>query len=139
MRRGLCRVIGWPVDNWELPGKRAGRRESSGGEAYREMLFEKGLEREGDTDPAKRRKRHGLKLEAVRKVVSSGGELPESALVAHRVRWFSEGVALGSEKFLRRTLGDHFDAGAFKPMPVSSGGKAAEWYSLSRLRSRGIG
>ena len=139
MRRGLCRVIGWPIDNWELPGRRAGKRESSGGETYREMLFEKGLEREGDKAPARRRKRHGLKLEAVRKVVKSGGQLPESELVAHRVRWFSEGVALGSENFLRRTLGNRFDTEAFKPMPVSSGGKVAEWYSLSRLRGTGIG
>ncbi len=139
MRRGLCRVIGWPIDNWELPGRRQGKRESSGGEAYREMLFEKGFEREGDNVPGKRRKRYGLRVEAVRKVVRSGGQLPESELVSHRVRWFSEGVALGSEDFLRRTLGSSFDAGAFKPVPVSTGESVPEWYSLSRLRGAGIG
>ena len=103
------------------------------------MLYEKGLEREGDTAPAKRRKRHGLKVEAVRKVIESGGQLAESELTAHRVRWFSEGVALGSEDFLRRALGASFEPDAFKPVPVARGENSPEWYSLSRLRGAGIG
>ncbi len=139
MRRGLCRVTGWPIDSWEITGKRVGKRQQTGAEAYREMLFEKGLEREGDTSPEKRRKRHGLKVEAVRNVIESGGQLAEAELVMHRVRWFSEGVALGSEGFLRRTLGSSFDAQAFKSMPVSTSGSSSAWYSLSRLRGAGIG
>ena len=139
MRRGLCRVTGWPIDNWDTAGKRAGKRQQTGAEAYREMLYEKGLEREGDAAPTKLRQRQGLKIKAVRKVVESGGQLAESDLVAHRVRWFSEGVALGSENFLRKTLGSSFDASAFKPVPVERGKNTPEWYSLSRLRGAGIG
>ncbi|MDB4673636.1 transposase [Verrucomicrobiales bacterium] len=137
MRRGLCRAVGWPIDNWETPGKRAGRREKSGAEFYRETLYEAGMEREADARRLK--KRQGLKLEAVRKVIASGGELTTGQLLQHRVRWFSEGVALGSEDFLRRTLGSEFGVDSFKPMPVANGENAPAWYSLSRLRKTGMG
>ena len=137
MRRGLCRAVGWPIDNWELPGKRAGRREQSAAEVYREVLFEAGMEREGDQQ--RRKKRQGIRLEAAKKVIESGGELTTGELLTHRVRWFSEGLALGSEDYLRETLGSEFNPDAFRALPVSSGADAPPWYSLSRLRGKGLG
>ena len=137
MRRGLCRVVGWPIDNWELPGKRAGRKEKAGGEVYREILFEGGMEREADA--RRRKKRQGLKLAAVREVIASGGELTTGELLVHRVRWFSEGLALGNEKFVNGALAGSANRGSPKVLPVGTGGTDGDWYSLSRLRSRGVG
>lgn len=137
MRRGLCRVVNWPIDNWESPGKRAGRTEQSGSEIYREILFEAGRERDGDRTRQKQRK--AMKPEAVREVIASGGELTTGELLMHRVRWFSEGLALGSAEYLQDVLGDQFRASDFKELPVAAGGVADPWHSLSRLRRHGIG
>ena len=136
MGQGLCRTIGWPIDHW----KESDKGRESGAEAYRTMLYEKGLEREGDKAPTRRgRKRHAIKLKAVREVIEKGGQLGEAELAKHRVRWFSEGIALGSEAFLRRTLGYSFQPDAFKELPVSLDSESSLWYTLSRLRSAGIG
>ena len=137
MRRGLCRAVNWPIDNWEIPGKRAGRREKSGSAIYREVLFEAGLEREGDAE--RRKKRQGIRLKAVREVIEKGGELTTGELLIHRVRWFSEGLALGNAEFVGRALENPNDTVKLKELPVANTGAAEPWYSLSRLRSAGIG
>ena len=137
MRRGLCRAIGWPIDNWETPGKRAGRREKSGSEFYRETLYEAGMEREADA--RRRKKRRGLKLAAVREVIASGGELTTGQLLQHRVRWFSEGLALGSEKFVSRVTNTRVGEGKAKALPLRCESSSGEWYSLSRFRGAGVG
>ncbi|MDB4673515.1 transposase, partial [Verrucomicrobiales bacterium] len=137
MRRGLCRAVGWPIDNWETPGKRAGRREKSGSEFYRETLYEAGMEREADA--RRRKRRRGLRLEAVREVIASGGELTTGQLLQHRVRWFSEGLALGSEKFVSRVTNSPIGEGKAKALPLRCEGSSGEWFSLSRFRGAGVG
>ena len=138
MRRGLCRAIGWPLGNW---AKRGGRK-SSGAEAYRCLLYEDGLEQLADTGGKTIVKRRGISAEAAREVIDAGGKLGHFDLVPCRVRWFSEGAALGSEKFLNRVLESTRGELKLRVLPIvgrkgKTGG--AGWFSLCRLRRTGVG
>ena len=137
IRRGLCRAIGWPMSGWSKRGK----RKHSGAEAYRCLLYGDGIERLAEEGG----KRHGLSAEAAREVIDAGGQLGHFDLVRCRVRWFTEGGALGSERFLRRVLGAAAGGMKLRTLPVG-GAKAPKrakgtpgWFCLSRLRKSGIG
>ena len=135
VRRGLCRAIGWPIDHWE----RSDKGRESGAEIYRSLLFEGAMEHENDQHPDRKRKRQGIRIEDVRKVIENGGKLDHEQLVRYRVRWFSDGLALGSEEYLRKTLGNTISSDALKELPVTPDSDAEPWYSLSRLRGTGVG
>jgi REP element-mobilizing transposase RayT len=138
MRRGLCRAIGWPLGNWT---KRGGRK-SSGAEAYRCLLYEDGVEQRADAGGRTLVRRRGLSAEAARKVIGAGGKLGHFDLVRCRVRWFTEGAALGSESFLRRALQEAGDDLKLCPLPIvgKEGAKTGTgWFSLCRLRRAGVG
>ena len=136
LRRGLCRAIGWPIDHWELSN--AGRM--SGAEVYREKLFEAGMDNERRTQTRhKSRKRRGIALEKTRKVIEEGGKLTTGELLSHRVRWLSEGVALGSEEFVGRALGDPGKAGRLRELPLNQTGDDEAWYCMSRWLRQGVG
>jgi putative transposase len=141
MRRGLCRAIGWPQAGWS----RRGKRTHSGAEAYRCLLYEDGIERLAEIGGKEVTKRRGLSAEAAREVIDAGGKLGHFDLVRCRVRWFTEGGALGSESFLRRVLGTGADRIKLRTLPVG-GAKASRsakgapgWFSLSRLKKFGVG
>ena len=51
-------------------------------------------------DESGRTKRKGLDQEAVRKVKEGGGKLSRAELLRCRVRYFSDGVAIGSRGFI---------------------------------------
>jgi putative transposase len=142
MRRGLCRAIGWPLGGW---AKRGGRK-SSGAEAYRCLLYADGVEQLAEAGGKTLVRRRGISAEAAREVIAAGGKLRHFDLVRCRVRWFTEGAALGSESFLRRVLREV--DGGLKPRSLPIGGKGGEgaggesgsgWFSLSRLRRAGLG
>ena len=139
MRRGLCRAIGWPLGSWT----KRGRRKSSGAEAYRCLLYGEGVEQLADAAGGKTVvKRRGLSVETAREVIEAGGKLGHYDLVRCRVRWFTEGAALGSEGFLRRVLGEIGGERNLRRMPVFErmGKKGVSgWFSLCRLRGRGVG
>jgi putative transposase len=132
-RRGLCKVMGAPLDTWEE--KRGGLTPA---EAYRCWLFGEGLEttREGKSlqqgtspspgvhgqkgdmidnevstpatsdlpppspPPATVKTKGGFSKERVEAVLRSGGKLSRADLLRCRVRWFSDGVAIGSKGFV---------------------------------------
>jgi putative transposase len=124
-RRGLCRVMDAPMDSWE---ERRGAM--TPGEAYRCWLFGEGLEvgvetlrgsggaeaveRNGleassglksavpVTVPTKNtvRLKKGFSKERLEAVLKSGGKLSRADLLRCRVRWFSDGVAIGSKGFV---------------------------------------
>jgi REP element-mobilizing transposase RayT len=105
-RRGLCRVMEAPMDSWE---ERRGAM--TPGEAYRCWLFGEGLEVEKDdskplADRAGRPaassapSKKGFSKERVEAVLKSGGKLSRAELLRCRVRWFSDGVAIGSKGFV---------------------------------------
>ena len=108
-RRGLCRVMEAPMDSWEE------RRGSlTPGEVYRCWLFGEGLEvgtevlaGKGDAPGNQERasrpfpsSRKGFSKERVEAVLKSGGKLSRADLLRCRVRWFSDGVAIGSKVFV---------------------------------------
>jgi putative transposase len=134
-RRGLCRVMEAPMDSWEER-----RGELTPGEAYRCWLFGEGLEvgvekLEGSGErpgversklevtgrlksalpsaakPSKTKK--GFSKERVEAVLKGGGKLSRADLLRCRVRWFSDGVAIGSKGFVEGVFNEcrsHFGA-----------------------------
>jgi len=136
MRRGLCRAVGWPIDHWE----KSDRGRPSGAEVYRERLYEAGMGDERRA-PAKagQKSRYSITLEKVRDVVESGGKLDSRELLGHRLRWLSEGVALGSEAFVVRALGEQTSALQLRELPFEQDSGSPPWYCLSRWLRKGIG
>jgi putative transposase len=138
IRRGLCRAIGWPAGSW---GKRGGRKHS-GSEAYRCLLYGDGIGRAAEAPGGPGVGRRGIAVEEAREVIGRGGRLSHYDLIRCRVRWFTEGVAIGSRGFLRRALesdtAPNVDVEALRPVPAEGGGSGV-WFSLSRLRRMGVG
>ncbi len=109
-RRGLCRVLGRPLDSWN---ERPAKASLTAAEWYRCWLFEDGQEvpeaagkpsrqsaRSSMAQTMRGRGRKGIRAEAVRKVRESGGKLSRAELLRCRVRYFSDGVAIGSRDFI---------------------------------------
>jgi hypothetical protein len=93
-RRGLCRVMERPIDSWnEKPGDAC----LTAAGWYRCWLFGEGREVE---ESAYSRGRSGIEREKVREVLDGGGRLKLSELLRCRVRYFSDGVAIGSKGFV---------------------------------------
>ena len=98
-RRGLCRVLGRPLDSW---GGRPTTTDPTAAEWYRCWLFGEGL---SVPDESGRTKRRGMSLAKVREVRESGGKLTRAQLLRCRVRYFSDGVAIGSRGFIEEVFG----------------------------------
>lgn len=106
-RRGLCRVLDRPLDSWER--KPQGKSLTSAGK-YRCWLFGEGQEVEQATSA---RARRGVSKKKVRQVLDRGGQLNRAELLRCRVRYFSDGVAIGSKSFVEGVFNrsrEHFGA-----------------------------
>jgi hypothetical protein len=86
------------------------------------------------------RSRTGFSKERVEAVLRSGGKLSRSELLRCRVRWFSDGVAIGSKSFVEgvfTTCRQHFGAkrkdGARKLRE-----DAGDLHALRELRRRAV-
>jgi REP element-mobilizing transposase RayT len=101
--------------------------------AYRQHLYvqgrQKGQNRQGQAV------RPGFTPEQVRQVLAAGGRLPMHEILRCRVRYFSDGLALGSREFLEKIFqryrghfGPRRETGA-RPM------RFADWGELCTLRS----
>ncbi|WP_395744018.1 transposase [Prosthecobacter sp.] len=129
-QRGLCKALGKPVDGW---------KSASTAEAYRCLLHDEGREvRDAQNEKVIRR---GITPESARAVLAAKGKLTPSELIRLRVRYFTEGLVLGSKAFVEDifiTHRDHFGPrrkhGA-KRIPQSS----SPFYSLRQLRVRPVG
>lgn len=93
---------------------------------YRMLLFCSGAETE---------ERAGIKAEEVEKTLAEGGELDRADLLRCRVRYFSDGVALGSRLFVegvfennRKLFGERRKTGARKM-------RGGDWDGLCSLRN----
>ncbi len=106
-RRGLCRVMGRALDSWE---QRAARSLTTGAEWYRSWLFEEGREQRDEEGQLTRR---GLDRETVEKVRNKGGKLSRPQLLRCRVRYFTDGVAIGSKAFIENIFRER--RGCFGP------------------------
>jgi REP element-mobilizing transposase RayT len=102
-RRGLCRVTEAPLDSWEEK-----RGALTPAEAYRCWLFGEGIElgigetmkKEGPASRPSTSSKKGFSKERVEAVLKSGGKLSRGDLLRCQVRWFSDGVAIGSKGFV---------------------------------------
>ncbi len=93
-RRGLCRLLERALDSWE---EKPTKSDLTASGWYRCWLFGEGV---AVVDESGRTKRKGLDQEAVRKVKEGGGKLSRAELLRCRVRYFSDGVAIGSRGFI---------------------------------------
>lgn len=129
-QRGLCKAQGKPVDGW----KRAGAAE-----AYRCLLHAEGREiKDAQNEKVVQR---GVSVESARAVLAKKGKLSPAELVRLRVRYFSDGVALGSKAFVegifeaqRELFGPKRKVGG-RRMPESE----VPFYTLRQLRVRPLG
>ncbi len=138
-RRGLCRVMEAPMDSWEerrgqlTPGEAyrcwlygegleadAEKGMGSGGAAGVErnrldvpVRLPTSLTLRGLGKSALPSKKRGFSRERVEAVLKSGGKLSRADLLLCRVRWFSDGVAIGSKGFVEGVFNgcrSHFGA-----------------------------
>jgi hypothetical protein len=98
---------------------------------YRKMLYELGEQVVGEKGEIKKR---GFTRKEVEKVIKEGGKLPVSDALRCRVRYFTDGVALGGQEFVeqvfqrnRRSFGSKRKTGA-RTM------RWADWSGLCTLR-----
>jgi hypothetical protein len=161
-RRGLCRVMEAPMDSWEEK-----RGQLTPGEAYRCWLFGEGLEAGTEkgmgsgADAGEKRaglevsgrlksalpstarlpkSKKGFSKERVEAVLKAGGKLSRAELLRCQVRWFSDGVAIGSKGFVegifsrcREHFGPKRKTGA-RPVREDAGGL----HALRELRRRAV-
>ena len=102
----------------------AGTRKSAGwrraAKAYRLTLFGAGEERLGGaTVDGTAKRRRGFTQKQIDRVLEKGGSLPLPVLLRCRVRYFTEGAALGGRGFLEEFFKAH-DEGAGSPMGAGS-------------------
>ena len=148
-RRGLCKVVGRPVDSWEVQQNLKPTRPNAEVlmtcEVYRCWLFGDGLvagEKEENQIVASRRGRKGYTKKEVDAVKEAGGKLTRGQLLRCKVRYFSEGVALGDKAFVEGVFKNHRES--FGPArkegakPLRELEKKAAIFSLRALRVKAV-
>jgi REP element-mobilizing transposase RayT len=100
--------------------------------AYRQRLYVQG--RQKGLDPEGRPLRQGFAPEQVQKVLETGGRLPMHELLRCRVRYFSDGLALGSKAFLEEVFQRY--RGHFGPRRLCGARpmRFGDWGGLCTLR-----
>ncbi|WP_395745591.1 transposase [Prosthecobacter sp.] len=129
-QRGLCKAQGKPVDGWRTAGV---------AEAYRCLLHDEGREvRDAQNEKVVRR---GVTTDSARSVLAKGGKLSPAELVRLRVRYFTDGVALGSREFVEDIFASQRER--FGPRRKQGGRRITEsaspFYTLRQLRVRPLG
>ncbi len=126
-QRGLCKALGKPVDGWQSAGA---------AEAYRCILHAEGREvKDAQNEQVVKR---GVSVESARAVLTARGKLSPAELVRLRVRYFTDGVVLGSKEFVEGI----FEAQRERFSPKRKQGarriieSAEPFYALRRLRLR---
>ena len=100
-RRGLCRVMGKPLDSW-----------AENGSWYRCWLMTDGEEVE-ENKQYQVRTRKGISASKVKKELGRGGSLPNATRLRSRVKYFTAGLALGSREFVNELFEEN--RGKFGP------------------------
>jgi putative transposase len=129
-QRGLCKALGKPMDGWHSAGAAA---------AYRCLLHAEGREvKDAQNENVVGR---GITVESARAVLAAGGKLCTAELVRLRVRYFTDGVVLGSKAFVEGI----FDAQRERFSPKRKHGSrrisesAEPFYTLRQLRIQPLG
>ena len=101
-------------------------------EAYRKRLYVQGQEK--GVDPEGRAIRQGFKEEVVDRVLAEGGRLPVETLLRCRVRYFTDGLALGSRGFLNEVFERYRGQFGKKRREGAQAMRYGEWGGLCTLR-----
>ena len=122
-RIGLCRVLGVAMDSWDKVGR----------EAYRRLLLSDGMEA-GEAEQGRATKggggivRKGFDRKKALEELRGGRKLSRGELLRCRVRYFTEGMVLGSKSFVegvfaqrREWFGVKRKSGA-RGLPLAGGG-----------------
>jgi hypothetical protein len=129
-QRGLCKAQGKPVDGW---------RSAGAAEAYRCLLHAEGREvKDAQNETVVRR---GVTAESARAVLAERGKLSPAELVRLRVRYFTDGVVLGSKEFVEGVFEAQREL--FGPKRKKGARRMAEsdapFYTLRQLRLKPLG
>jgi hypothetical protein len=134
-RRALCVVLGVTVASWEARGQRA----------YRHLLLGQGIEAGEETqkrekEQGRRTRRGGMKRADALAELREGKSLGKAELLRCRVRYFSDGLVLGSKDFVekafqekREWFGAKRKKGA-RGLPLEGGGL----FSLRNLKGQAL-
>ncbi len=134
-RRGLCVVLGMTVTSWE----------STGREAFRRLILGIGIEageevKRTEKQQGRKYRRRGMKRAEVLAELREGKTLSKADLLRCRVRYFSDGLVLGSRDFVekaflekREWFGKKRKSGA-RGLPVEGG----SLYSLRELKVQAL-
>jgi hypothetical protein len=139
-RRGLCRVLDCALDSWETPqsGKTSGITPAG---IYRCWLFGDGRVVTSYEEPPKM-KRPGFTREEVEAVKAAGGKLSRGQLLRCRVRYFSDGVAIGSRAFVNGVFANHRESFGPKRKEgakvIRESPKESALFSLRDLRVKAV-
>lgn len=129
-RKSLYRMLGVAMDSWNMEGR----------EAYRNLLLGEGIEA-GETEKGRKRaqgvfSKRGFDRKKALEGLRDGRKLSRAELIRLRVRYFSDGLVLGSRGFVeevfqekRAWFGAKRKKGA-RGLPVSGGGL----FSLRKLK-----
>lgn len=129
-QRGLCKALSKPVDGWKSAGA---------AESYRCLLHTDGREVK---DAQKQNViRHGVSANSSRAVLAEKGKLSTAELIRLRVRYFTDGVILGSREFVEGIFESQRDQ--FSPKRKQGARRIAEsaspFYTLRQLRIKPLG
>ena len=129
-QRGLCKAQGKPVDGW---------RSAGAAEAYRCLLHAEGREvKDAQNEKVVTR---GVTVESARGVLAQKGKLSPAELVRLRVRYFTDGVVLGSKEFVEGVFEAQREL--FGPKRKKGARRMAEsdapCYTLRQLRLKPLG
>jgi putative transposase len=129
-QRGLCKALGKPVDGWHSAGAAA---------AYRCLLHAEGREvKDAQNEQMVER---GITVESARAVLAAGGKLSAAELVRLRVRYFTDGVILGSKAFVEGIFEAQREQ--FSPKRKQGSRRISEsaepFYTLRQLRIKPLG
>jgi putative transposase len=128
-QRGLCKAVAKAVDGWKT---------HDAAEAYRSLLYASGIEVRDAQD--ENIVRPGISVEKAREVLSEKGKLSPAELIRLRVRYFSDGLVLGSKEFVENVF--HENRSLFGPKRKDGARRLNECdgalFSLRRLRVRAV-
>lgn len=134
-RRALCVVLDATVASWDATGR----------EAYRRLLLGEGIEAGEEMKESERRggrgfRKRGISRERALAELQKGKALSKAELLRCRVRYFSDGLVLGSRDFVesvfrekREWFGEKRKTGA-RGLPVEGAGL----FSLRDLKTQAL-
>lgn len=122
-REGLIHIVAamGECDSWRKAAAR-----------YRRLVFVSGEEQGSGEDG--RATKHGFNSEAVQQVLDTNGHLPKSVLLRCRVRYFTDGVVLGSRSYVEDVFHRHRAQFSLKRKSGARTMRGGGWGDLATAR-----